>query len=213
MAEVAKRSIMTLYSGDLDIYSHQVRIVLAEKGVNFEVIDVEPNDKPEDLADLNPYNTVPTLVDRELVLFEAQIIMEYLDERFPHPPLMPVYPVARARSRLMMYRVERDWYSLRAVILDPKAKANEQDKAKKDLKDSLITLAPVFSDTSFFLSEDFTLVDCCLAPLLWRLESMGVELNGRGAKEVLGYMDRLFARESFQASLTTLEREFHETEY
>ncbi|MFT5519936.1 MAG: RNA polymerase-associated protein [Enterobacterales bacterium] len=213
MAEVAKRSIMTLYSGDLDIYSHQVRIVLAEKGVNFEVIDVEPNDKPEDLADLNPYNTVPTLVDRELVLFEAQIIMEYLDERFPHPPLMPVYPVARARSRLMMHRVERDWYSLRTVILDPKAKANEQDKAKKDLKDSLITLAPVFSDTSFFLSEDFTLVDCCLAPLLWRLESMGVELNGRGAKEVLDYMDRLFARESFQASLTTLEREFHETEY
>ena len=213
MAEVAKRSIMTLYSGDLDIYSHQVRIVLAEKGVNFEVIDVEPNDKPEDLADLNPYNTVPTLVDRELVLFEAQIIMEYLDERFPHPPLMPVYPVARARSRLMMHRVERDWYSLRTVILDPKAKANEQDKARKDLKDSLITLAPVFSDTSFFLSEDFTLVDCCLAPLLWRLESMGVELNGRGAKEVLDYMDRLFARESFQASLTTLEREFHETEY
>jgi RNA polymerase-associated protein len=213
MAEVAKRSIMTLYSGDLDIYSHQVRIVLAEKGVNFEVIDVEPNDKPEDLADLNPYNTVPTLVDRELVLFEAQIIMEYLDERFPHPPLMPVYPVARARSRLMMHRVERDWYSLRTVILDPKAKANEQEKAKKDLKDSLITLAPVFSDTSFFLSEDFTLVDCCLAPLLWRLESMGVELNGRGAKEVLDYMDRLFARESFQASLTTLEREFHETEY
>ena len=213
MAEVAKRSIMTLYSGDLDIYSHQVRIVLAEKGVNFEVIDVEPNNKPEDLADLNPYNTVPTLVDRELVLFESRIIMEYLDERFPHPPLMPVYPVARARSRLMMHRVERDWYSLRRIINDPKAKANDQDKARKDLKDSLITLAPVFSDTAFFLSEEFTLVDCCLAPLLWRLNSMGIELTGRGAKEVEGYCERLFERESFQASLTTLEQEFHETEY
>jgi len=213
MAEVAKRSIMTLYSGDLDIYSHQVRIVLAEKGVNFEVIDVEPNNKPEDLADLNPYNTVPTLVDRELVLFESRIIMEYLDERFPHPPLMPVYPVARARSRLMMHRVEKDWYSLMRVIQDPKTKPIDQDKARKDLKDSLITLAPVFSDTPFFLSEEFTLVDCCLAPLLWRLDSMGIELNGRGSKEVEGYRERLFERESFQASLTTLEQEFHETEY
>ena len=213
MAEVAKRSIMTLYSSNLDIYSHQVRIVLAEKGVNFEVIDVEPNNKPEDLADLNPYNTVPTLVDRDLVLFESRIIMEYLDERFPHPPLMPVYPVARARSRLMMHRVERDWYSLMKIIVDPKVKESNLEKAKKDLKDSLITLGPVFSDTAFFLSEEFTLVDCCLAPLMWRLKSMGIELNGRGSKEVLSYMDRLFERESFQASLTMLEQELHETDF
>jgi len=213
MTEVAKRSIMTLYSGDLDIYSHQVRIVLAEKGVNFEVIDVDLDNKPEDLADLNPYNTVPTLVDRELVLFEARIIMEYLEERFPHPPLMPVYPVARARSRLMMHRVEHDWYSLMRVIDNPKKSDAKKDAARKDLQDSLITLAPVFSDTPYFLSEDFTLVDCCLAPLLWRLEHMGIKLSGRGSKEVLSYMDRLFERESFQASLTTLEREFHETEY
>ena len=213
MAEVAKRSIMPLYSSNLDIYSHQVRIVLAEKGVNFEVIDVEPNNKPEDLADLNPYNTVPTLVDRDLVLFESRIIMEYLDERFPHPPLMPVYPVARARSRLMMHRVERDWYSLMKIIVDPKVKESNLEKAKKDLKDSLITLGPVFSDTPFFLSEEFTLVDCCLAPLMWRLDSMGIELNGRGSKEVLSYMDRLFERESFQASLTMLEQELHETDF
>jgi len=213
MAEVAKRSIMTLYSGNVDIYSHQVRIVLAEKGVNFEVIDVDPNNKPEDLADLNPYNTVPTLVDRDLVLFEARIIMEYLDERFPHPPLMPVYPVARARSRLMMHRVEKDWYSLMRLITDPKVRENTIEKAKKDLKDSLITLGPVFSDTPYFLSEDFTLVDCFLAPLLWRLDSMGIELSGRGSKEVLGYMERVFERETFQASLTMLEQEMAETEY
>ncbi len=210
MAEVAKRSIMTLYSSNMDIYSHQVRIVLAEKGVNFEVIDVDPDNKPEDLADLNPYNTVPTLVDRDLVLFEAQIIMEYLDERFPHPPLMPVYPVARARSRLMIHRVERDWYSLRREIISPDTSAINLEKARKDLKDSLITLAPVFSDTLFFLSEDFTLVDCCLAPLLWRLDSMGVVLDGRGSTEVKKYMTRLFERESFQASLTMHEQELHE---
>ena len=213
MAEAAKRSIMTVYSDNIDIYSHQVRIVLAEKGVNFEVIVVEPNNKPEDLADLNPYNTVPTLVDRDLVLFEARIIMEYLDERFPHPPLMPVYPVARARSRLMMYRVERDWYSLMKIITDPKVNENDLEKARKDLKDSLITLGPVFSDTPYFLSEEFTLVDCCLAPLLWRLDSMGIELSGRGSEEVNGYMERLFERESFQASLTVIEQELHETDF
>ena len=205
MAVVAKRSLMTLYSGADDIYSHQARIVLAEKGVSYETIEVSGENKPEDLMDLNPYNTVPTLVDRELVLFEARIIMEYLDERFPHPPLMPVYPVARARSRLMMHRVEKDWYSLVNVIL--RSRDREGDRARKDLKESLITLAPVFSETPFFLSEEFSLVDCCLAPLLWRLESMGIELSGRGAKEVEGYMERLFERDSFQVSLTATERD------
>ena len=213
MAEVAKRSIMTLYSGSVCIYSHQVRIVLAEKGVNYEVLDVDPENKPEDLADLNPYNSVPTLVDRDLVLYEAQIIMEYLDERFPHPPLMPVYPVSRARSRLMIHRIEKDWYSLLKLIRSPKAADSRKDKARKELRDALITLAPVFSDTDYFLSEEFTLVDCCLAPLLWRLEMLGIELTGKGAAPVKAYMDRLFESESFKASLTTLEYEMRETEY
>jgi len=213
MAEVAKRSIMTLYSGSTDIYSHQVRIVLAEKGVNYEVLDVDPENKPEDLADLNPYNAVPTLVDRDLVLYEAQIIMEYLDERFPHPPLMPVYPVSRARSRLMIHRIEKDWYSLLKLITSPKAADSRKEKARKELRDALITLAPVFSDTDYFLSEEFTLVDCCLAPLLWRLEMLGIELTGKGAAPVKAYMERLFDRESFKASLTTLEYEMRETEY
>jgi RNA polymerase-associated protein len=213
MAEVAKRSIMTLYSGSTCIYSHQVRIVLAEKGVNYEVLDVDPENKPEDLADLNPYNSVPTLVDRDLVLYEAQIIMEYLDERFPHPPLMPVYPVSRARSRLMIHRIEKDWYSLLKLIRSPKAGEARKDKARKELRDALMTLAPVFSDTDYFLSEEFTLVDCCLAPLLWRLEFIGVELTGKSAAPVKAYMERLFERESFKASLTTLEYEMRETEY
>ncbi len=206
MATVAKRSIMTLYTGSDDVYSHQVRIVLAEKGGNFEAIEVlDSRQPPEDLIDLNPYNTVPTLVDRELVLFEAPIIMEYLDERFPHPPLMPVYPVARARSRLMVRRVEKDWYSLMNTILSGKDKEAEQ--ARKELTESLLTLAPVFSETPYFLNEDFSLIDCCLAPLMWRLPAMGIKLTGRGAKEVTTYMELLFERESFQASLSDIERE------
>ncbi len=209
MATVAKRSIMTLYTGTDDVYSHQVRIVLAEKGVNFEAIEVVDNrEPPEDLIDLNPYNTVPTLVDRELVLFEAPIIMEYLDERFPHPPLMPVYPVARAHSRLMVRRVEKDWYSLMNKIFA--GKEQEREKAQLELTESLLTLAPVFSETPYFLNEDFSLIDCCLAPLLWRLSEMGIKLTGKGAKEVTQYMDLLFERESFQASLTDVERDMGE---
>ncbi|MFT6734855.1 MAG: RNA polymerase-associated protein [Polaribacter sp.] len=209
MATVAKRSIMTLYTGTDDVYSHQVRIVLAEKGVNFEAIEVVDNrEPPEDLIDLNPYNTVPTLVDRELVLFEAPIIMEYLDERFPHPPLMPVYPVARARSRLMVRRVEKDWYSLMNKIFA--GRTQEREKAQLELTESLLTLGPVFSETPYFLNEEFSLIDCCLAPLLWRLPEMGIKLSGKGAKEVTQYMDLLFERESFQASLTDVEREMGE---
>ena len=123
---------------------------------------------------------VPTLVDRELVLYKAQIIMEYLDERFPHPPLMPVYPVARGTSRLMMYRIERDWYALADTILTGTKK--EAEAARQELKESILALAPVFADTPFFMSEEFTLVDCYLAPLLWRLPVYGIELSGTGAK-------------------------------
>lgn len=205
MAVVARRSVMTLFSGADDIYSHQVRIVLAEKGVNFDVIDVEPGNLPEDLLDLNPYNSIPTLVDRELVLFESGIIMEYLDERFPHPPLMPVYPVTRGRSRLMNYRVERDWYSLyQTIISSTEAKAK---KARKELQESILALSPVFGASEFFMSEEFSITDCVIVPLLWRLDSIGVSISGRGAKPVQDYMKRLFARESFRVSLTDTERE------
>ena len=208
MAIVAKRSIMTLYSNPTDMTSHQIRIVLAEKGVTYEVINVDDENKPEELIDLNPYNSVPTLVDRELILFEPGIIMEYLDERFPHPPLMPVYPVARARSRLMMHRFERDWFSLVDNIQNGKEK--EKDKARKELTESLLTVAPVFGDNPYFLSEEFTLVDCSLAPLLWRARELGLELKGKGANEINEYMERLFSRESFQASLTDQEREMQD---
>jgi RNA polymerase-associated protein len=198
-----KRSVMTLYSDVSDIYSHQVRIVLAEKGVSVEIELIDPEKLPDDLIELNPYQSVPTLVDRELALYQANIIMEYLDERFPHPPLMPVYPVARGNSRLMMYRIERNWYTLAEAI----AQGKDADKARKQLRDELLALAPVFAEYPYFMSEEFSLVDCYLAPLLWRLPTMGIELSGAGAKDVKNYMTRVFERDSFLASLTEIERE------
>ncbi len=200
-----KRSVMTLYSDASDMYSHQVRIVLAEKGVTYDIELVDPTNLPEDLLDLNPYNTVPTLVDRELALYNANIIMEYLDERFPHPPLMPVYPVARGNSRLMMYRIERNWY-IHAEKIE-KGNAEEADRARRQLREELLALAPVFAEYPFFMSEEFSLVDCYLAPLLWRLPVMGIDLSGPGSKEVKTYMTRVFDRDSFLASLTETERE------
>ncbi len=204
-----KRSVMTLYSGALDIYSHQVRIVLAEKGVSVDVINVDSNHPSEDLLELNPYNTLPTMVDRELVLYQAMVIMEYLDERFPHPPLLPVYPVARARSRLMIYRIEHDWYSLLGRIQGQDVDA--ANAAREQLRQGLVTLVPVFNDMPYFLSDDFTLVDCCVAPLLWRLPTLGIDLP-KSAKPIFKYAQRIFDRESFQASLTEAERELREAQ-
>ena len=201
-----KRSIMTLFSDTIDIYSHQVRIVLAEKGVGVEISYTDPTKLPEDLMELNPYGTVPTLVDRELVLYKSHIIMEYLDERFPHPPLMPVYPVSRGQSRLMMHRIEQDWYSLAAQIFRGEG---DVETARNDVREALLSLAPVFAEMPYFMSEEFSLVDCYLAPLLWRLPALGIELNGGGAKDIHAYMNRIFSRSSFKASLTDQEREIH----
>ncbi len=200
-----KRSVMTLFSHADDMYSHQTRIVLAEKGVGVDINFVDLANLPEDLLDLNPYGTVPTLIDRELALYEAKIIIEYLDERFPHPPLMPVYPVSRGRSRLMMHRVENDWYSLAATILS--GPADKAQKARVELKESLLSIAPILNEAPYFMSEEYSLVDCYIAPLLWRLPAFGIELDGQGSKELKTYMLRLFERESFQASLTEEERE------
>ncbi|MDR0805553.1 MAG: stringent starvation protein A [Enterobacteriaceae bacterium] len=200
-----KRSVMTLFSGPIDIFSHQVRIVLAEKGVSVEIEQVDMGNLPQDLVDLNPYGSVPTLVDRELTLYKSHIIMEYLDERFPHPPLMPVYPVARGSSRLMMHRIEQDWYSLLEAIHS--GSAQDADAARKQLREELLAIAPVFNEAPYFMSEEFSLVDCYLAPLLWRLPQLGIELTGAGSKEIKLYMNRVFERESFLASLTEAERE------
>ncbi|MCS5561431.1 MAG: glutathione binding-like protein, partial [Marinobacter nauticus] len=149
---------------------------------------------------------LPTLVDRDLVLYEPNIMMEYLDERFPHPPLLPVYPVARANSRLMIHRIQKDWCGLVDQILaQPGAKAS--DAARKELKESLLATAPLFAEMPFFLSEEFTIVDCCIAPILWRLPALGIELNEKQAKPLQKYMESIFAREGFKASLSDLEED------
>lgn len=200
-----KRSSMAFFSDPDDHYCHRVRIVLAEKGVTVDIVNVEADNYPQELAEANPYNSVPTLLDRDLVLYEPNIMMEYLDERFPHPPLLPVYPVARANSRLLMYRIQRDWCVLADVIVNPKSTAAAVTKARKELRESLVGVAPIFAEMPFFMSEEFSLVDCCLAPILWRLPNLGIELP-RQAKPLQDYMDRIFAREGFLASLSAIER-------
>lgn len=205
MASLAnRRSIMTLFSNPDCVQSHRVRIVLAEKSISHEVIDASPGNVPEDLLELNPYASMPTLVDRDLVLFGSQVIMEYLDERFPHPPLMPVDPVLRARSRLMLYRIEQDWYPLLNEIDGKADKAAA--KARKDLRDSIAMLAPIFKQTPYFMSEEFTLVDCSIVPLLWRLPKYRIDLPPQ-AKPILEYAERMFVREGFQCSLSEAERD------
>jgi RNA polymerase-associated protein len=205
MGVVAKHSSMIFYSDGNDHYSQRVRLVLAEKGVAVEIIDVDPAHKPEDLTDLNPYNSLPTLIDRELVLYQSQVIMEYLDERFPHPPLLPVYPVARAQSRLFVHRIQRDWCTAVDTIMAGKSKDTVIDRARKELRESLVTIAPIFDGKPFFMSEEFTLVDCCVGPILWRLPVLGIELPPKQGKPILDYMDRMFERDSFQASLSEAE--------
>ena len=205
MAAVSsKRSVMTFYSDPESLYSHRARMVLAEKNITVEIIDSTLPEQMADLMELNPYGTLPTLVDRDLKLYNSRIIMEYLDDRFPHPPLLPVDPVARAEARLLMYRVERDWYQYADLIL---ADDKNTDTARKHLLERLIQSAPIFAAHPFFMNDEFSLVDCSIAPLLWRLPAMGIKLPAKSTKPVQEYAVRLFMRESFQKSLTELEAE------
>ncbi|MGH8604571.1 MAG: glutathione S-transferase N-terminal domain-containing protein [Gammaproteobacteria bacterium] len=199
-----RRSIMTLYAAPSEPIGHGVRIVLAEKDINFDISYVDPDNPPEDLRDLNPYNSAVTLIDRELVLYDPQIIMEYLDERFPHPPLMPVDPVTRANNRQLRMRLMLDLYGLVEDLQSENdiAAAN----ARKAFKDNLTAVAAVFARNEYFLSDEFSLLDCCLAPLLWRLGYYGVKLPLQ-AKPITQYGERVFSRPAFRASLSPQERE------
>lgn len=199
-----RRSVMTLFSRPTDIHSHRTRLVLAEKNINIEIVNVMGPDLPEDLMDLNPYHTVPTLVDRDLTLYDSRVIIEYLDERFPHPPLMPVDPVSRAKTRLALFRIESDWFSLLPDIERGTEKRKAQ--AKKALTESLINSADVFGAMPYFLSTEFSLLDCSIAPILWRLPHYGIELPPT-VKPITAYMKRVFSRPSFQASLSEQERD------
>jgi RNA polymerase-associated protein len=206
MAVIAnRRSVMTLFSRPTDIHSHRTRLVLGEKNINIEITNIPGPDLPEDLMDLNPYHTVPTLVDRDLTLYDSRVIIEYLDERFPHPPLMPVDPVTRAQFRLALFRIETDWYSI-AEEAENSSDGKLGTKSRKMLRESILQSAELFGARPYFLSEDFSLVDCTIAPLLWRLPVYGVDL-GPDSEAIDAYMERVFARRSFQEGITELEQE------
>ena len=201
---------MMLFSDPENHYRHRVRMVLREKGVTVDIIDVDASNKPEDLLEINPYGTLPTLLDRDLVLYESTVIMEYLDERFPHPPLLPVYPVARAQCRLLMHRIEVDWSEKVDLLVLGKGREAALEKARKELRESLVAIAPVFADRPFFMSDEFTLVDCFVAPILWRLNVLDLNLTNRQIKPIERYMKEVFEREAFRQSLTESEEEMQD---
>ena len=196
------RTVLTLYSSRDDVQCHRVRLVLAAKGVVYDAVNVNPQAPPEDLVDLNPYHSVPTLVDRDLVLYETSVICEYLDERYPHPPLMPIDPLSRARLRLGMVRMERDWYPF---VEQTEAGGRPAETARKRLRETLLASLPLFKAAKFFLNPEMSLADCALAPLIWRLPSLGVDLP-REARVIEDYGERIFRNPGFTRSLTEEEK-------
>ena len=197
--------MMTLYSGITCSFSHRCRFVLYEKGMDFEIKDVDIYNKPEDLAVMNPYNQVPVLVERDLVLHESNIINEYIDERFPHPQLMPGDPVMRGRGRLVLYRMEKELFSLVQILENPASTNKEQAKAREAIGNGLTMLAPSFSKNKYILGDDFSMIDVALAPLLWRLDHYDIKL-GKSAAPLLKYAERIFQREAFIDALTPAEK-------
>jgi len=208
MVSTNKRTSMTLFSDPLDHYCQRVRIVLEEKGIFAEVVDTPKNNLTEEILELSPYATLPVLVDRDVCLYDSVTLMEYLDERFPHPPLLPVYPVARANIRLYIKRIERDWCTLFDQIVDGNLKVTAKKKATKQLKSLITGTAPIFKEKSFFMNDEFSLVDCCIAPILWRLPLVDIEIpKDNKNRPINEYMKSVFTRKSFINSLTELEKE------
>lgn len=191
-----------------DLHDHRARLVLAEKAVSVEIEYIDLESPGEDFLNINPYHTLPVLIDRDLVLNQPNIIIEYLDERFPHPPLLPVYPVSRAKTRLMIYRIEQDWYPL----VDKLIKNPDDAASRSALEANLMKLIPAFKEMPYFLSQEFSLVDCTIAPILWRLSLLGMALPEK-ADSVKAYAERIFARQSFRESLSEAEIEMNEEYY
>ncbi len=195
--------MMTLYSGTTDPYSHRCRFVLFEKGMDFQVIDVDVFNKPEDLAVMNPYNKVPVLVERDLILYEANIINEYIDERFPHPQLMPADPVMRARARLFLHRFEQELFCHIEGLESGVAKTVE--KARIAVRENLTQIAPVFAKQKYMLGDEFSMLDVAIAPLLWRLDHYGIQLD-KEAAPLMKYAERLFSRPAYSEAMTPSEK-------
>ena len=208
MVSLNKRTSMALFSDPSDHYCQRVRIVLEEKGISSEIIDTDKNNINAEILEVSPYSSLPVLVDRDVALYDSVTLMEYLDERFPHPPLLPVYPVARANIRLYIKRIANDWCDIFDRLVDEKLKDAEEKKLKKQLKALIVAANPIFKEKPFFMNEEFSLVDCCIAPILWRLPQIGIEIpNDAKNKPVNGYMKKVFTRDAFIRSLTELERE------
>ena len=204
MANISSRkSAMILFTSSTCIMSHCARLVVQEKGVPADIEFFDPNEPPEDLLELNPNGTSPTLVERDLVLYDARIIMEYLDERFPHPALHQMDPVSRANARMLIKRIDQDWYPMLEEVQTLGDKKNS--KAKKMLKESLLSAAPVFEATPYFMSDEYSMMDCVMAPFLWRLPSVGIDITSLG-KGITAYANRLFSRKAFQESLSADEK-------
>ena len=204
---------MILYSDRDDHYSQRVRIVLAEKDITAEIRESALEDTPDEILSINPYHKLPILVDRDLALYDPSVMMEYLDERFPHPPLLPVYPVARANSRTLMLRIDKEWCPIVDTLIEAKLSEKELMKWREELLHEISSIAPTFKEFKFFMSDEFTLVDCCLAPILWRLPSIGIKLPvNRHLKPLLDYQKKVFERPGFLDSLSSLERDLKEEE-
>ena len=211
MVSITQRTSMALYSDPNSHYSHRVRIVLQEKGLSTEIIDMTQENMHFDLLEINPNAEIPVLIDRDICLYDSLVLMEYLEERFPHPPLMPVYPVIKARSRLFILRLEQEWSKdLDYLALNPKPGSKTQ-KSKKDLKSNILSASSIFDEHPYFMSEDFSLIDCCVAPILWRLPALGIDISkDKKAKPIYQYMERVFSRDSFKASISEIEQEMRD---
>ena len=196
------RNALTLYTTVDDVQCHRARLVLAAKGVSYERVLVDPGKPPEDLLDLNPYGSTPTLVDRDLTLYDTSVVCEYLDERYPHPPLMPIDPLSRARLRVAAVRIEKDWLTEVDTI---RAGGRTAEPARKRLRTHLLAALPLFKASRFFLNPEMSLADCLVAPLVWRLPWLGVEL-GREGKPIVDYGERLFHSQGFARSMTEQEK-------
>ena len=208
MVSLNRRTSMALFSDPLDHYSHRVRIVMEEKGVSAELINSDINDLSKEIIELSPYATLPVLVDRDVCLYDSIILMEYLDERFPHPPLLPVYPVARAHMRLFIQRIEEDWCTLFDKLLEDNLKPSEEKKIRQDLRSHLSGTISILKEKPYFMSDDFSLVDCCIGPILWRLPLVGIEIKEEAKTRPLHeYMKLILTRPAFLDSLSDEERD------
>ena len=201
---ITRKSVMTLFSSPTCAMSHCARFVLHEKAVAADIEYYDPTDAPEDLLELNPTGTSPTLIERDLVLYDTRIIMEYLDERFPHPPLHQMDPVSRANSRMLIKRIDQDWYQLLEEIQGSGEK--KASKARKILRESILSATPIFAARPYFMSDEFSLIDCAIAPLLWRLPSLGIDISTPN-EEIINYAQRIFKRPAFKRSLSDAEKD------